>query len=359
MACRKCGSDWLTLRGRDCSSCPYCSKVQRSVERKRGRWIDKECAVPCKHCGETFAAKVFVGAQAKQAYCSKDCRLMAKAEWRKKWVPGYRSGARKQKQDHKAKQRPICRECGKQFNKQAGSNSSNIYCSKACFFAARSSGRQSWDKTNIKKAAWHHGGWYASAPSVQLMRRIAKAHARIARVGGSLERLAQKELNRPTCEHCGTPCNDGASRFCSRSCQKQWRGLRLCRCGKAVQNAGATGVCRCTQCRRAAAAESRKRIKKETGTHRKKCRKGGGFFNPLVRRKTIYARDRYRCYLCGIRCVASKHWNDPRFPTVDMVRPASKGGDYDYHNLRCACRQCNSLKSGKLVGQLTLSLHAR
>lgn len=353
MACRKCGSDWLTLRGKDCSSCPHCNKVARSVERKRGRWVDEECAVPCKHCGETFTAKVFVGSQAKQAYCSKDCRFMAKAEWREKWRASYRSGVRKQKQNHKPgpRLRLACRECGKHFNKQAGSNSSNIYCSKACFFAARSSGRQSWDKTNIKKAAWHHGGWYASAPSVQLMRWIAKAHARIARVGGSLERLAQKELNRPTCEHCGTPCNDGASRFCSYACNKEWRGTRTCRCGVNVEDASAFGAPpMCPGCRREAKREWR-RIASNT---RARVRRGGGYWNPQVKAMAVFKRDKWICYLCDAKCSKVYSPWDPLSATIDHVYPVAHGGDHDWHNVRTACAMCNAKKSDKVAGQRLL-----
>lgn len=357
MACRKCGSEWVTLKGRDCNSCPHCNKVQRSLERKRGRWIDKQEVVPCRHCGVLFSRKILVGIQPKQAYCSHACRCAGKVQWRKQWLLAYTQGVRKQNQTSKHAPRPTCKECGRQFNKQAGSNVSNIYCSKSCFFAARNSGRHSWDKTNIKKANWHKGGWYASAPSVRLMRRISRAHLLVLRVSGGLERQAGKELNRPMCEQCGQACNDGASRFCSYECNRAWRGTRCCKvCQAAVPGCSANGPAYCDECRTEAKRKYRKKYKRELGSHRKKVRKGGGFWNSSVRRSVVLARDRYRCYLCRKKCKKTFEYNDPLSATVDMVVPASKGGDWDYYNLRCACRQCNSRKSDRLMGQLTLRM---
>jgi 5-methylcytosine-specific restriction endonuclease McrA len=34
----------------------------------------------------------------------------------------------------------------------------------------------------------------------------------------------------------------------------------------------------------------------------------------------------------------------------------SKGGDHDWHNVRCACRQCNSRKSDAWDGQRRLPM---
>lgn len=355
MACRKCGSDWLTPLARDCNSCPHCSKVQRSVERKRGRWIDKECTLPCKHCGKAFTAKVFAESQ-KPAYCSKVCRSNAKAEWRKKWLVSYCSGVRKQTQSHGKRQHRACLECEKHFKKQAGSNSSNMYCSKTCFFAARASGKQAWDKTNIKKVGWHQGGWYASAPSVQLMRRIAKAHAQIARVAGGFERLARKELNRPTCDRCGTPCNDGASRFCSHACNKAWRGQRACRCGVGVDNASAFGPPpMCVACRVKARREWR-RIAKHT---RARVRRGGGYWNPQVKPAAVFKRDNWTCYLCNAQCSRVYSSFDPLSATIDHVYPVAHGGDHDWHNVRTACAFCNAKKRDKVRGQRLLKFGPR
>lgn len=351
MACRKCKSDWVTLTGRDCNRCPHCDKVQRCVERKRGRWIDQESTKPCKHCGKVFASKVFAGSTLTQSYCSHECRRLGRAQWRREWSVSYKQGVRKQKQRRKCGQSPTCRECGQKFKRQQGSNSSNIYCSKACFFAARASGKQSWDRTNSRKAYWHVGGPYAGAPSAKLMASVTKAHAAIEWAGNALGRLARKELARPTCEQCGCPCKDGASRFCSYACNKAWRGVRQCRCGTEVYNATAFGPSPlCSACKRKSLREWR-RIAKDT---RKRVRRGGGYWNPEVKSLVVFQRDKWVCYLCKQKCNKAYDPHDPLSATVDHVYPVAHGGDHDWHNVRTACLICNARKSDSIKGQMRL-----
>lgn len=352
MACRKCGSDWTTKKGRDCQSCPHCNKVQRCVARKQGRWVDKPTACNCKQCGALFS--VASSDAGKTQYCSATCRKSAKLLWRAAWRVGYKQGVRKQR--HSKRPTPVCRHCGAKFKYKHGGHSSNIYCTKKCFFDARSSGQQSWDKTNIIKAGWHKTGPYSSAPSVTAMKHIARCWKTVSRCQSLFPTMWRKFQSQPKCQTCGDGCNDGASRFCSYSCQKSWRGTRTCKCGMQVDDATAYGRALCTPCRIQGKRQYRRRYKRELGSHRKKVRKGGGCWNSQVRRSVVLARDRYRCYLCKAKCSATWDDNNPLEATVDMVVPASKGGDWDYHNLRCACRRCNSIKSDKLVGQLTLHM---
>jgi hypothetical protein len=350
VSCRSCGSDWVTLRGKDCSTCPHCNKVQRCVERKSGRWIDQQETTSCKQCGKSFQRATST-TRIKKVYCSRHCRILGKETWRRKWRQSHKPGV--QKQQSRKRPYPTCRECGKQFKRQQGGNSLNIYCSKACFFAARNSGRHAWDKTNIKKASWHRDGWYASAPSVRLMRRIGKAHLSILRAAGGLERQAGKELNRPACEQCGQPCNDGASRFCSYACNKAWRGIRQCRCGVYIANVSAFGASpMCHACKRKARMHER-RLSRNT---RARVRRGGGYWNPKVNPVAVFERDNWTCYLCHTQCSRIYDPNDQMSATIDHVYPVKHGGDHDWHNVRTACAGCNSKKRDKIKGQMLLRL---
>lgn len=363
MACRKCKSDWVTLLGRDCNRCPHCDKVQRCLERKRGRWIDQESTKPCKQCGKVFTSKLFAGATIAQSYCSAECRRRGRSEWRREWSVAYKQGVRKQKQRRKRAQCPTCRECGQQFKRQQGSNSSNIYCSKACFFAARASGKQTWDRTNSKKAYWHVGGPYAGAPSAKLMALVAKAHAAIEWAGNALGRLAHKELARPTCEQCGCPCNDGAARFCSYQCGKRWRGARPCElCGVVVATAKAHGKCRCSKCKAAAKTATNRRQKQKYGrNHRQRARHHGVRYVP-VPVSTIYERDGWRCQICRRMCkkcfaVNKKNGRPhPRSPTIDHIKSMADGGHHEPSNLQLACFECNTKKGSASCGQLRLAV---
>jgi len=54
-------------------------------------------------------------------------------------------------------------------------------------------------------------------------------------------------------------------------------------------------------------------------------------------RELVFARDEYRCVICG---------NDDRKAlTLDHIRPKSKGGGNDLKNLQTLCRDCNGLKA--------------
>lgn len=357
MGCRKCGSDWKTATGRDCQSCPHCNKLQRHLARKAGRWVEATEQAICKTCGKEFTN---VGANVGKAKC---CSLECKNACRKSWHAAYMAEYKKEYKKGRLKgtqasgrPMPTCKRCGQQFKRKHGGNNANLYCNKKCFFEARNAGDHAWDTTNQRKAVWHRFGRYASAPSAVLMRLITAGHAAIEWAGNGMCRLTEKEFARPTCEQCGCPCKDGASRFCSYACTKAWRGERQCKCGAIVKNAKANGVAWCETCRLKAKQKYRRQYKRELGSHRKKVRKGGGFWNSQVKRSIVFRKDKHRCYICKAKCRTDNEWNHPLAATVDMVVPASKGGDWDYHNLRCACRGCNSHKSDRLVGQMTLSL---
>lgn len=66
------------------------------------------------------------------------------------------------------------------------------------------------------------------------------------------------------------------------------------------------------------------------------------------RRHAIYARDEWKCYLCGDQLSLDAPANDPKELTLDHVLPRSLGGSHDSENLRTACRTCNVLKSNKM-----------
>ncbi|HLE81912.1 MAG TPA: HNH endonuclease [Dehalococcoidia bacterium] len=64
------------------------------------------------------------------------------------------------------------------------------------------------------------------------------------------------------------------------------------------------------------------------------------YFNDPLKRREIFERDRWTCQYCGER-VTEKN------ATLDHFVPQSKGGSPTKDNLRTACLDCNSTKSGK------------
>lgn len=74
----------------------------------------------------------------------------------------------------------------------------------------------------------------------------------------------------------------------------------------------------------------------------------------------LYKRDNGVCYICGEKC----DWNDyyykgnvfiagNNYPSIDHVKPLSKGGEHSWNNVRLACRICNTIKNDKELVSLT------
>lgn len=333
MACRKCGSDWVTPTGKDCSRCPSCDKQQLFQARKQGR-LPAVLEKTCRICGNTFTVKPT--SQHATTCRSEECRAVRakeKALRHKERKALGLAGTQAPRQQRKQCKRDGCHAAVK--------DNRHDYCSPTCAGAdAREYKRDFMGlpaevRLTNAFADWMYG-WDTKRPK---------------------PRKARPRKPRPPCQTCGTEVNEGASRFCSDACMSAWRGNRPCVCCSVmVSGCRSQGKVYCDQCKANARREYRKKYKRELGSHRKKVRKGGGFWNPDVRRSVVLSRDRYRCYLCHTKCRKTFDYNDPRSATVDMIVPASRGGDWEYHNLRCACRKCNSLKSNKLVGQLTLRM---
>ncbi len=67
------------------------------------------------------------------------------------------------------------------------------------------------------------------------------------------------------------------------------------------------------------------------------------YYNISENRTMIFERDGYQCQYCRKQLT--------RFTaTLDHVKPVSQGGGNEYDNVITACRECNSRKTGKRLG---------
>ncbi len=345
MACRKCGSSWLTKTGKDCSSCPHCCKQQRCKARKQGRWKESsDCQKSCAACG-----KLFSSTHNNQKCCGSECQKAHRDQWLAKWRPDYqkqyKAGRRRGTQSKASRLQCTCPMCGISFKRHGPKK----YCSRACFAAARKAGIQAWDRTAQTEATWHRGGQWKNAPSKAHIASVDKLYSWLAKASALCGRMWRLHQEQRHCHVCGTACNRGASRFCSYECNKAWRGERQCLCGNTVCDASAFGrPPLCKECIR----ESRRLQKRMYGSYRRRCRTYGGRYNAAVKPKSVFERDRWRCHVCGKKTHPNFSVHDPRSATVDHHPiPLSKGGDHDWHNVRCCCFRCNSLKGAKWDGQ--------
>lgn len=69
-------------------------------------------------------------------------------------------------------------------------------------------------------------------------------------------------------------------------------------------------------------------------------------------RRNIYERDNGRCAYCDREITFSQF-------TVDHVYPESKGGLYDWYNVRASCFECNNEKDDKTLSELGWKLKRR
>lgn len=66
--------------------------------------------------------------------------------------------------------------------------------------------------------------------------------------------------------------------------------------------------------------------------------------------RNLIERDGNRCYICGKEMnLSDRRWGNygPDYPTVDHIRPLSKGGKNDLDNVRICCGLCNLRKGAK------------
>ncbi len=71
--------------------------------------------------------------------------------------------------------------------------------------------------------------------------------------------------------------------------------------------------------------------------------KEADFYNVRENRTLIFERDGYACQYCAKQLT--------RFTaTLDHLTPVSAGGGNEYENVITACRECNSRKTGKALG---------
>jgi hypothetical protein len=355
MACLKCGSEWVTLKGKNVVSCPECCKQQRCKARKQGR-LPAEQEKTCERCGVAFTA---VGGNAirHSRHCS-DCSESARREYLQARGSRIKSGEWRTKLQAKGKDRK-CVRCEKKLT-----HGQQKYCSRQCFFAAREDGSQSWDRTNQNGSSLRRAVANRSSPSSRALSKILNGFS------GFMQRLRafHRIAFRPGCPICGKHHERPVSRFCSDACARQFQFSTFCvRCGCSTDSKGYRGSTRrvCNACEVQASREARRKHRRKYGkNHRDRARHHGVKYVSFPVRY-VYERDGYKCQICSKQVFQKARYRKsdgkihPRSPTIDHIVPMSKGGNHEPDNCQTACFMCNSRKSDSGGGQLRLAIAAR
>lgn len=101
----------------------------------------------------------------------------------------------------------------------------------------------------------------------------------------------------------------------------------------------------------------RARYKKRFGGNNQRRARKRGARAESVDVYFVFARDKWRCRLCNVKCRRSARGSiSPDAPELDHIVPLSKGGDHTYQNVQLLCRACNSKKGANTIGQLLLAV---
>ena len=327
MACRTCGSDWLTTREKDCNRCPYCDKQQLCQARKQGRWLEPTQIKKCVQCRKQFTAFGFKHIKQRILCESPVCRKQHRNFCKTRRDSGVFVGPRpcvKKKQDR------FCKRCGKgPLNRNQ-----KKYCGKTCSGA---------DATELKRS-------FKEVPA------LVRQAILYADWFYSWHHEARKIVS---CLTCGTLT--GKRKFCKEACRYRFKNAlhQLCMdCGSELK-ADTRHLKRCIACK-----EKRRRACRNAAGNRKprkRCKKYGVPYDLTVKSLAVFKRDNYVCQLCNIKCLKKftviANLPRPLSPTVDHIIPISlriKGHTWD--NVQCACWACNVAKGAKAKGQLRFAI---
>lgn len=301
MCCRYCQK---LLAPRDRLCCSACRQVheklqhrKREARRLKRRRLEKTRVRFCEECFRCFPA---VARGPLSALCQ-GCKLQNRKQKEKERS---RRRCREQKYDR------VCVVCKQSFSAR---DRRARYCSQKCVGSLRAQ-----PQPECKSC----GGPVGCRKSKECWNCYQ----------GKLEQLFV-EIK---CKHCGKQCkkrrwNSLTPKYCSRSCffasirsntTEQERQQRR----EYARNRGGT-------------------------THRKRCRKFGGFYNAKVTRLAVLDACSWRCYICGHKVSDDVAATRDRKATIDHVVPLEKGGPHDWQNVKACCRKCNIAKQAKWDGQ--------
>jgi 5-methylcytosine-specific restriction endonuclease McrA len=324
MACLKCGSDWVTKKGKDRLSCPECCKQSRHKARALGLIPSSEIK-SCQRCANQFEA-VGANAIARAKFC-RECKGEARKEYLRDRLHRIKHGGHVPNAVPE-KARGNCEWCQGKLRK-----SQTKYCCPSCFHAARSAGVQPWDRSNQEQAAIDKSVLQCQPSKKPMHALLTSMHSFLRKV----RRLARFAAIRwRPCKECGL---SSERRICSSECQIAWDNKRKVR-------------------RRAA----KKAYNKVAGRHFKQRAKRFGVRYIRFAKSMIYERDGYICQLCRKPVLQTVKYNAAdgkihmRSPTIDHIIPLSKGGNHEPPNCQTACFECNSKKGNRRAGQLRLAI---
>ena len=303
--CSICGKEYVKVIG--VSFAKYCSvECVHEADKKRYKRVQKEYKT-CRTCGKDFLAT-----NKNHMYCSDKC------------TPSHKRNAIRPKTHQYT-----CEWCGQAFD--GGSRrkgNSYRFCSRDC--SAKYIAQVKKDKLKPLKYVGTAEGWHTNECVIcgrvflDTAKRLCccdECQRELNRQRSEQKREAIYRTQRKHCRHCGaefTPTAKKSKVFCSEECRDEHK--------KRLQHIW-----------------SKKRLH-------------GKIIDKDITLDGLIARDNGRCGLCG--GVVDK--NDytikdgvfiagAAYPSIDHIKPLSKGGLHSWDNVQLMHHRCNSIKGARVV----------
>lgn len=217
------------------------------------------------------------------------------------------------------------------------------------------------NKAQLWKGIWHyhepHAKKFADVDGVKYLESKGTVARIECEVCGHIYEVGTRKDSNFDCRECRKRQQDCQALQQSRSDLirtlnrlVEYKKLKECACcGAAFRSANARRIYCSNRCKLTQAA----RNNPKSQSYRGRCRRYGSHYDSSVKREAVIKRDKGVCQICGKQCDPNdKSWgtSGPDYPTLDHIRPLSKGGTHTWDNVQCACGMCNSEKRDLLYG---------
>lgn len=232
----------------------------------------------------------------------------------------------------------ICANCGKSF---VTDKAAQKWCCENCKSECRA-------KQKKHKPIVYNGIAYTQTEFCKIHGvSVGTFQSRIKR-GLTLDEAIQKEFTK-TCPICGKEfaAKNTGIKYCSTTCHKRaatgkgpYKKPHTCNCivcGKEFETIRDDAK---TCSRKCNAAWSRIDRNKRY-THLKKI----GKFDASITLPNVYDAFDGVCQMCGQKLYFDGDSNGDKYPSIDHIKPISKGGSHTWDNVQLLCRGCNVIKS--------------
>lgn len=314
MICEYCGKEFEGRKKKYCSR-ECCRSADRDNKRIKYVW-KSERAPKCLLCGGELS-------QGQQKYCSKDCRRRYQSIY-----------IEKRCFDH-GELTKTCSVCGKEFKTW---KSQQKCCSPEC---SKNRKKECTENQRQKRKEYDRQRWLELHPDASTAKEI---HER--KLAREAEREAERECKRKERE-AELQKIRAHKKAIKQANIDYWLNYEAehecCFCGNSFIAHHPTAK----YCSRTCARNST----------RIKDRYKGITIDKGITLPKLAERDHNQCQICGLFV----DWNDyiatdktiicgNMYPSIDHIRPISKGGKHAWDNVQLAHRHCNTVKSNKLIG---------